>query len=176
MAGDPEKYQMSHFSGRESLYAYRYPATPPRHVHPQPSDGERKRRKRPTIILTALCILLLSSGIGLTITVLLMLKPVTSQTASLSRDLIFFSALLSLLYAGLHIHAAMRDYRWTASGPPFLRGNYLHAGALLSARLAIILWIISLIATVVSLVKDSSTENFADKLPFVNLLVCLIAM
>jgi hypothetical protein len=121
MAGDPEKYRFSH-DDNDALLAYRYRAnpTPP---PPQPPDKELKRRKRPIITLAALCMLLLSSGIGLTITVLLMLRPLESKSACVSRDVIFASALLSLLYTGMHIRAAMNDYRRNDPGPPNLREN-----------------------------------------------------
>jgi hypothetical protein len=47
---------------------------------------------------------------------------------------------------------------------------------LLSARLATMLWIISLLATIFLMVKEYSIANFAEQLPFVNLLVCFVAM
>ena len=69
--------------------------------------------------------------------------------------------------------------------PPHLRGNYLHASALLVARLAIVVWIAALIATVVMIARagpipfryaDGTKKGFVGAVPVLNLLICTGAM
>ena len=77
--------------------------------------------------------------------------------------------------------AAMRRTRL----PPHLRGNYLHASALLVARLAIVIWIAALIATAVMIARagsvpfryaDGTKKGFVGAVPILNLLICMGAM
>lgn len=69
--------------------------------------------------------------------------------------------------------------------PPHLRGNYLHASALLVARLAIVVWIAALIATAVMIARagpvpfryaDGTKKGFVGAVPVLNLLICIGAM
>ncbi|KAI0130060.1 hypothetical protein BJ170DRAFT_298636 [Xylariales sp. AK1849] len=136
----------------------------------------QKRRKLPLIILATLCILFLSSSGGIALAIVLIINPVELHSACLSRDLILYAASMSLLYIGFHIRGALKNYVRTLPGPPQMYGNYLHASALLIARLSIALWIAALIATAVMIAKSVSVRGLAGKLPFVNLLVCIGAV
>ncbi|KAK9416029.1 hypothetical protein SUNI508_09802 [Seiridium unicorne] len=137
---------------------------------------EQKRRKRPSIILATLCILFIASGGGIALAVILILDPVEVQGACLSRDLVLYAALLSLLYIGLHIRAASRDYIKTQPGPPHIYDNYLHASAILIARLSIFVWVCALIATAVMVATAFPLGGLAGKLPILNLLICIGAL
>ncbi|KAI0024485.1 hypothetical protein F4780DRAFT_603734 [Xylariomycetidae sp. FL0641] len=139
-------------------------------------NQEQKRRKRPAIILGALLCLFLSAGGGIAVGVLLMLQPVEAQAACLSRDLILFSSGMTLLYIILHLRGARKDYRRSGPGPPQIYGNYLHASALLIARLGLCIWITALVATVVMIVKAVPFTGWADKLPFLDILICVGAI
>lgn len=139
-------------------------------------NREQKKRRRPSVILGALLLLFFCSACGITLAIVLMAKVVEVEAACLSRDLILFAGIMSLLYLGLHIKGARRDYTREGSGPPQLYGHYLHASALLFARLSIIVWIAALIATAILISKSIPLEGFAGKVPILNLLLCIAAM
>ncbi|KAI8630226.1 hypothetical protein F5Y19DRAFT_58035 [Xylariaceae sp. FL1651] len=140
-------------------------------------NDEQKRRKRPTIVLAALSVLFLSSAGGIALAVVLMVKAVVNiEAACLSRDLILFSAAVALLYICLHIKGARKDYHREGPGPPQIYGHYLHASALLVARLGIGAWIAALVATAVLIAKAIPFESFAGKVPFLNLVICIGAI
>lgn len=96
--------------------------------------------------------------------------------ASLPRDVILFAGTLSLLYICLHIRAAMKNCTREGSGPPQLYGRYLHASALLVARLGIVCWVAALIATAVLISRALPFEGFLAKVPYLDLLICIGAM
>ncbi|RYP45776.1 hypothetical protein DL768_007922 [Monosporascus sp. mg162] len=106
----------------------------------------------------------------------------TRHIACLARDLVLFASLLALLYLALHVRGALRrDHhrggsytssgreqeqegrssrvssrvmRSSPSGPPHtMRGDFLHAGALLVSRLAIGVWVAALAATAVLIAR-----------------------
>ncbi|KAI1197135.1 hypothetical protein F5X97DRAFT_343776 [Nemania serpens] len=139
-------------------------------------NREQKKRRRPSVILGALLLLFFCSACGITLAIVLMAKVVEVEAACLSRDLILFAGIMSLLYLGLHIKGARRDYTREGSGPPQLYGHYLHASALLFARLSIIVWIAALIATAILISKSIPLEGFAGKVPILNLLLCIAAI
>ncbi|KAI0007693.1 hypothetical protein F4779DRAFT_628928 [Xylariaceae sp. FL0662B] len=139
-------------------------------------NQEQKRRRRPSIVLGALVCLVISSAGGIALAIILMLQPVEIHAACIARDLILFAAAMTLLYIGLHIRAARKDYKRRGPGPPQIYGEYLHASALLVARLAIAVWIAALIATAVMIAKAGPFEGFAKKIPFLNLLICIGAI
>lgn len=139
-------------------------------------NREQKKRKRPSIILGSLLVLFLSSAGGITLAFVLMAKVVEVGVACLSRDLILFAGIMSLLYICLHIKGARRDYTREGRGPPQLYGHYLHASALLFARLGIIVWIAALVATAILIARSVPLEGFAGKVPILNLLLCIGAM
>lgn len=139
-------------------------------------NQERRRRKWPSIILAALCVLFLSSAGGIALTVALMLEPVEAQGACLSRDFILYAALMSLLYIGLHIRAALQDITRTQPGSSHIYGNYFHATALLVARLSIALWAGGLVATAMVIARAVLLDGLSGKLPILNLLFCCGAL
>ncbi|KAI1342707.1 hypothetical protein F5Y15DRAFT_313115 [Xylariaceae sp. FL0016] len=139
-------------------------------------NREQKKRKRPSIILACLLCLFLSSGGGLALAILLLLQPVDIQVTCLSRDLILFAASMSLLYIVLHVRGARRDYRTAGPGPPQIYGNYLHASALLLARISIAVWLAALIATAIMISKAVPFEGWVGKLPFLDMVICLGAI
>ncbi|RYP11890.1 hypothetical protein DL767_011293 [Monosporascus sp. MG133] len=106
----------------------------------------------------------------------------TRHIACLARDLMLFASLLALLYLALHVRGALRRnhhrggpytssgreqgqegrssrtssrvMRSGAGGPPHtMRGDFLHAGALLVSRLAIGVWVAALAATAVLIAR-----------------------
>ncbi|KAI0403194.1 hypothetical protein F4802DRAFT_599336 [Xylaria palmicola] len=136
----------------------------------------QKRQRRPSIILAALFFLFLSSAGGIALAVVLMVQVVNLGTASLPRDLILFAGIMSLLYIGLHIRGARKDYRKEMPGPPQLHGRYLHASALLIARISIVIWIAALIATGIVIAKALPVGELAAKSPYLDLVLCIGAI
>lgn len=136
----------------------------------------QRRRKLPRVILAVLCILFLSSAGGIALAVTLILDPAEVQGASLSRDLILYAAVLSLLYVVLHIRAALRRTITTQMAPSYMYGDGLHASALVVARLSIATWIGALIATAAMISKASPLQGLASKSPILNLLICTGAL
>ncbi|ETS79792.1 hypothetical protein PFICI_09645 [Pestalotiopsis fici W106-1] len=138
-----------------------------------------RRRKLPRVMLAVLCILFCSSAGGIALAVVLILDPVEVRGACLSRDFILYAALLSLLYIALHIRAALRDHVGTQKGPPqYMYGDYLHASALIVARLSIVAWICALVATAAMIANASPLPlgGLASKSPILNLLICIGAL
>ncbi|KAI0412962.1 hypothetical protein F5X98DRAFT_303423 [Xylaria grammica] len=139
-------------------------------------NEEQRKRKRPSVILVALIVLFLSSAGGITLAIVLMAKTIEIEAVCFSRDFILFAGVMSLLYIGLHICAARRDYKRGGPGPPQMYGQYLHASALLVARLSIVIWIGSLVATAVMIARAIPLEGFSGKVPFLDLLLCVGAI
>jgi hypothetical protein len=139
-------------------------------------NSEKTRRNWPAVILAALVVLFVSSGAGIALAVVLMLNPVEALGACLSRDLILFGAGISLLYICVHIKGALQGYTRTETGPPQIFGNYLHATALLIARLSIGVWIAALVSTAIMIAKAVPLRGWADKLPFLYILICVSAV
>ncbi|KAI1111916.1 hypothetical protein F5Y14DRAFT_286661 [Nemania sp. NC0429] len=139
-------------------------------------NREQKRSRRPSIVLAALIVLLLSSVLGITLAFVLMAKVVDVEAACLSRDLVLFAGILSLVYMCLHIKGARRDYTREGPGPPQIYGHYLHASALLFARLGILVWIAALVATAILIARPVPLEGFAGNVPILNLLLCIFAI
>ncbi|KAJ2971862.1 hypothetical protein NUW58_g9302 [Xylaria curta] len=138
---------------------------------------ERKKGKRPSVILTALIVLFLSSAGGIALAVVLMVQVAEAGATSLSRDLVLFAASMSILYIGLHIRGARKDYKRIDPGPPQLYGHYLHASALLVSRVGIIIWITAFIATTVMIARALiPSEGFLGKVPYLNLMLCIGAI
>ncbi|RWA04366.1 hypothetical protein EKO27_g10738 [Xylaria grammica] len=139
-------------------------------------NEEQRKRKRPSVILVALIVLFLSSAGGITLAIVLMAKTIEIEAVCFSRDFILFAGVMSLLYIGLHICAARRDYKRGGPGPPQMYGQYLHASALLVARLSIVIWIGALVATAVMIARAIPLEGFSGKVPFLDLLLCVGAI
>ncbi|ORY71408.1 uncharacterized protein BCR38DRAFT_9882 [Pseudomassariella vexata] len=133
---------------------------------------QESRTRRPWIMLLTLLVLLISAGGGITLAVILLIHPVEVQAACISRDLILFASCMAILYIGVHIRGALKNYTREQPGPPQIYGNYLHASALLIARIAIMVWVAALIATAVMIAKAMPLEGFAGRVPYLNLLVC----
>ncbi|RYP92065.1 hypothetical protein DL770_001795 [Monosporascus sp. CRB-9-2] len=142
----------------------------------------------------------------------------TRHIACLSRDFVLFASLLALLYLALHVRGALRrDHqrggsyissgreqgqegrssrissrvmRRGAGGPPHtMRGDFLHAGALLVSRLAIGVWVAALAATAVLIARagrGAGVEGDGGRgmpgagvvgaAPVLELLVCVFAI
>ncbi|KAI0377951.1 hypothetical protein F5Y04DRAFT_168405 [Hypomontagnella monticulosa] len=139
-------------------------------------NNEQKRRRRPSILLAALISLFLSATGGMILAIVLMLQPIDAPNACIARDLVLFASVIALLYICLHIRGARKDYRRRGPGPPQTYGNYLHAGALLVARLGIAVWIAALVATAVMIGKAVPAEGLAKTAPYLNLVVCIGAI
>jgi hypothetical protein len=139
-------------------------------------NEEQKRRRRPSVILAALLILFLSSAGGIALAIVLMVDVVEIEASCLSRDLILFAASMSLLYICLHVRGARKDYKREEPGPPQIYGHYLHASALVVARLCVGTWVAALIATAIMIARAIPFEGLSGKVPFLNLLICIGAM
>ena len=98
------------------------------------------------------------------------------EAACFARDFILFAGILSQLYICLHICGARRDYKREGLGPPQMYGQYLHASAMLVARLGIVTWIAALAATAIMIARSIPLAGFAGKVPFLDLLLCVGAM
>ncbi|KAH8166223.1 hypothetical protein CIB48_g1984 [Xylaria polymorpha] len=70
----------------------------------------------------------------------------------------------------------MKNCTREGSGPPQLYGRYLHASALLVARLGIVCWVAALIATAVLISRALPFEGFLAKVPYLDLLICIGAI
>ncbi|KAI1487803.1 hypothetical protein F5X96DRAFT_123868 [Biscogniauxia mediterranea] len=165
--GDPEKYQTSLNGDAHAKLLYN---------SLEQYNKAQKKTRRPSVILAALICLFLSAAGGLALAVVLIVHPLEIEATCLPRDLILFASCMSLLYTGLHIRGARKDYVRTGPAPPQSYGNYLHASALLVARLGIAVWIAALIATAVVISKALHLEGFAGKVPFLDLLICIGAI
>ncbi|KAI0546667.1 hypothetical protein F4679DRAFT_598570 [Xylaria curta] len=139
-------------------------------------NAENKGRRWSSIILAALFVLFLSSAGGIALAIALMVKLVDIGAASLPRDVILFAGTISLLYICLHVRGALKDYTREGLGPPQLHGQYLHASALLVARLSIFCWAAALISTAIMIARSVPVEGFLAKLPYLDLLVCIGAI
>ncbi|KAI3339746.1 hypothetical protein F4824DRAFT_454613 [Ustulina deusta] len=135
-------------------------------------DEAQRKRERPSVILAALVVLFLSSAGGITLAVVLMVKVTEIEATCFSRDFILFAAIMSLLYVCLHICGARKDYKREGPGPPQMHGQYLHASAVLVARLSLVTWIASLVATAILIARAVPLEGFSGKVPFLDLLTC----
>ncbi|KAI2633944.1 hypothetical protein GGS21DRAFT_120266 [Xylaria nigripes] len=136
-------------------------------------NHEQRKRKRPSLILAALLLLLLASTTGISVAIVLIVKASEiEEKASLPRDLIFFASVLSLLYICIHIRGARKDYERQRIGPPQKYGNYLHASALLVARLGIVTWVGALVATAITISKAAPYHEVS----IFSLLICTSAI
>lgn len=139
-------------------------------------NKEQKKRKRPSIILGALILLFLASSGGIILAVVLMIQPVEIQAACIARDLILFAAAIALFYICIHIRGARKNFRRRGPGPPQIYGDYLHASALLVARLGIAVWVAALVATCVMIAKAAPLPGLAGTAPYLDLVICIGAM
>ncbi|KAI0197187.1 hypothetical protein EV127DRAFT_465802 [Xylaria flabelliformis] len=135
-----------------------------------------KGRRWSSITLAALVVLFLSSASGIALAIALMVKVADIGAASLPRDVILFAATISMLYICLHVRGALKDYKREGTGPPQLYGQYLHASALLVARLSIFCWAAALISTAIMIARALPVEGFLVKLPYLDLLICIGAI
>ncbi|KAI5924193.1 hypothetical protein F4810DRAFT_709911 [Camillea tinctor] len=165
--GDPEKYQASVAGDTHAKLLY---------DSLEQYNQDQKKRRRPSVILAALICLFLSASGGLVLAIELLAHPIKIEATCLPRDLILFASCMSLLYTGLHIRGARKDYVRNGPAPPQNYGNYLHASALLIARLSIAVWIAGLVATAVVISKALPFEGFGGKVPFLDLLICIGAL
>ncbi|KAI0108574.1 hypothetical protein GGR51DRAFT_570346 [Nemania sp. FL0031] len=138
--------------------------------------NQGRKRRRPSVILGALIVLFLSSACGIILAIVLMAKVAATEAVCLSRDLLLFAGVMSLLYICLHIRGARKNYKRVGPGPPQIYGNYLHASALLVARLGIVVWITALVATAIMIARAIPLEGFLGKVPILNLLICIGAL
>ncbi|KAI1438854.1 hypothetical protein GGR50DRAFT_304798 [Xylaria sp. CBS 124048] len=138
------------------------------------SQANERKQKRPAVIVASLLILFLASATGLPLSVILMIKSASiEKEAFLPRDLVFFASVLSLVYIGLHIRGARQDYSRDGMCPPQQLGHYLHAAALLVARLGIVIWLAALLATAVVIARSVPFHGFAGRVSVVNLMLCI---
>ncbi|OTA94587.1 hypothetical protein M434DRAFT_256191 [Hypoxylon sp. CO27-5] len=136
-------------------------------------NKEQKRRRRPSILLAALVSLFLSSVGGLALAIVLLLQPVEIQSACIARDLTLFASSIALVYVCLHVRGARKDYRRRGPGPPQIYGDYLHASALMIARLGIAVWVAALVATAVMIARAVPANGFARIAPYLDLVICI---
>lgn len=139
-------------------------------------NQDQKQKKRPSFVLAALIFLFISSAGGLSLAIVLMLQPTEVKFTCISRDLVLFASAIALLYICLHIRGARKNYKRIGPGPPQIYGHYLHASALVIARLAIAIWIAALVATAVMVAKPVPSDGLARTAPYLNLVICIIAM
>ncbi|KAI1655583.1 hypothetical protein F4813DRAFT_366575 [Daldinia decipiens] len=139
-------------------------------------NQDQKQKKRPSFVLAAIIFLFLSSAGGLSLAIVLMVQPTEVKFTCISRDLVLFASAIALLYICLHIRGARKNYKRKGSGPPQIYGHYLHASALLIARLSIAIWIAALVATAVMVAKPVPSDGLTRIAPYLNLVICVIAI
>ncbi|KAI5862964.1 hypothetical protein GGS23DRAFT_77119 [Durotheca rogersii] len=139
-------------------------------------NEDQKRSRRPSFVLAALVFLFVSSSAGVALSIILMLQPAEVQTPCIARDLVLFAAVMSLLYICIHVRGARKDYRRRGTGPPQIYGQYLHASALLVARLGIAVWVAALVATAIVISKAAPMAGLAKVAPYLNLVICIGAL
>lgn len=163
-----EKDNLSRFGDDESLLLYN---------SLEDLKQQRKNGKQPTVVLGSLCALFLLSAGGIALAVLMNLNPLQVQGVSAERNLIICAASTTIFYVGLHVGGAARNYTRTRNGPPQLFRNYLHMGALVLARISILIWVAALVATVFILPGSLAFVHLlSGKLPLLNALVCTAVM
>jgi hypothetical protein len=145
---------------------------------PLPSLTAKRKSRRPLINLYILLILLGScgSGVPLGLASMHIQNPLDTPGASLTRVLLLASSCGGLLYSLIHIIGALRRYRRTRNGPPQLFRNYLHTAAIIVARLGVFSWLITLITTLIVVVRSSPLGGEAGLLCGLTLLDSFVAL
>lgn len=139
-------------------------------------DQDQKRRRRPAIVLGSLICLFLSAGAALSLAVILMINPIEVLGACITRDIMLFAACMSFLYIALHIRGATKACLRPYTGATHLCGDYLHASAVLVARVTTVVWVATLVAATVMIFKSLALPGFAASVPFLELVICVGAM
>ncbi|KAK7912058.1 hypothetical protein PG985_014539 [Apiospora marii] len=138
------------------------------------------RRKRPFFMLIAVILLFLVSGGGVALSILLFINPVEAEGIRLARDLVLVASGMSLLYTAIHVRGAFSNYVNDAPHiPPHFRGEYVHASALIVARLGIPVWIAAAVATALLISKSEHPLGiFGNQIPYplLDLIICVVAL
>ncbi|KAK8112676.1 hypothetical protein PG984_013202 [Apiospora sp. TS-2023a] len=138
------------------------------------------RRKRPFFMLIAVIFLFLVSGGGVALSVLLFINPVEAEYINLARILVLVASGMSLLYTAIHVRGAFSNYVNDAPHiPPHFRGEYVHASALIVARLGIPTWIAAAVATALLISKSEHPLGIFGKqipYPLLFLIACVVAL
>ncbi|KXJ93434.1 hypothetical protein Micbo1qcDRAFT_203511 [Microdochium bolleyi] len=139
-------------------------------------EKEQQPPKRPKLVLAAVISLFCASAFGIILAGVTLARPVDITAACIARDLILFASVISWFYIGLHIRAARRDVYRLHPGPPQLHGEYLHATALLVARLAICIWVAALIAVSAMVAMAAPARGMEGAMPYLSLMICIGAL
>ncbi|KAK7964255.1 hypothetical protein PG988_011229 [Apiospora saccharicola] len=138
------------------------------------------RRKRPFFMLIAVILLFLVSGGGVALSVLLFINPVEAEYVNLARILVLVASGVSLLYTAIHVRGAFSNYVNDAPHiPPHFRGEYVHASALIVARLGIPTWVAAAVATALLISKSEHPLGIFGKqipYPLLFLIACVVAL
>lgn len=137
-------------------------------------------RKRPFFMLISVILLFLVSGGGVALSVLLFINPVEAEGIRLARDLVLVASGMSLLYTVIHVRGAFSNYVNDAPHiPPHFRGEYVHASALIVARLGIPVWIAAAVATALLISKSKTPLGLLGNqipYPLLDLIICVVAL
>ncbi|KAK8030016.1 hypothetical protein PG993_011307 [Apiospora rasikravindrae] len=146
----------------------------------QSKKANMGRRKRPFFMLVAVLFLFLVSGGGVALAVLSFVKPVEAEGFRLARDLVLVASGMSLLYTIIHVRGAFSNYVNDAPHiPPHFRGEYVHASALIVARLGIPVWIAASVATAILISKSEQPLGiYGNQIPYplLDLIICVVAL
>jgi hypothetical protein len=145
---------------------------------PPPSLTAKRKSRRPVLNLLVLLILMAACGAGIPLSLASthVAQPLDTPGASLTNFLLLASASNGLLYALIHIVGAMRRYKRTRNGPPQLFRNYLHTAAIIVARLGLFAWLITLITTLIVVVRASPLGGVAGTMCGLTLLDSFVAL
>ncbi|KAK8062333.1 hypothetical protein PG997_014430 [Apiospora hydei] len=146
----------------------------------QSKKAGKGRKKRPFFMLVAVLLLFLVSGGGVAIAVLSFVKPVEAEGFRLARDLVLVASGMSLLYTIIHVRGGFSNYVNDAPHiPPHFRGEYVHASALIVARLGIPVWIAASVATAILISKSKQPLGISGNqipYPLLDLIICVVAL
>ncbi|KAJ1329793.1 hypothetical protein MN608_06529 [Microdochium nivale] len=147
-------------------------------LHESLEQFEKKQRppRRPSLVLAAVISLFCASAFGIILAGVTLARPVDVVAACIARDLILFASVMSWFYIGLHVRAAKREIYRLHPGPPQMHGEYLHATALLVARLAICTWAAALIAVSAMVAMAPPARGMEGAVPYLNLMICIGAL
>ncbi|KAK8079132.1 adenosylmethionine decarboxylase [Apiospora phragmitis] len=146
----------------------------------QQKEKAAGRRKRPIFMLVAVLVMFLVSGGGVALAVLHFVNPIEAEGIRLACDLVLVASGMSLLYTAIHVRGAFSNYVNDAPHiPPHFRGEYVHASALIVARLGIPVWIAAAVATALLISKSEHPLGiFGNQIPYplIDLIICVVAL
>ncbi|RDL40948.1 uncharacterized protein BP5553_00927 [Venustampulla echinocandica] len=123
-------------------------AMPPKRMKP----SRTTRILKPSIVLISVVVLVATSTTGIYIAASTFSSSPHGMTVMVAQGMILGAAILSMSYVVFHIFAMMDNDPVGIVRPPVLR---LHAACFIVARLALVMWIIAMIASIVEVSRQN---------------------